>query len=431
MSAEPNASSTASVVAPSSATKKSKAKPAAKPAAELSFTIGDIVLARLRGFPPWPARIADPETVPRNVAKQRPGKNPSIYCCQFFPAGDFSWLQAKEIKPLTSDDITKFLAQPHRKTTGPLRTAYSTAQDPTEWDAKQEEIHRAQEEEEANVDELEDEDEAEVKGGKRKRGAAPEKKKAKAKVAEPEESKAKKVKAAPAPKAAAEKKKQPASKADADDADPLSKDPECSKVKDWRHRLQKAFLGGSMPSEDEMKQHDELFKTIEAYEGMSIEALTYSKIGKVMKKMVTLPAIPKNDEYKITERASKLMRQWSEFIASSTNDAAAAASTPAATTAPAPAAAAEPATNGETEKPAAAPVENQTPVTEEKPAAAEPAAAEPAKPETETAPAPVPATEPEAAKEEPKVAEEAKPEEPAVEKEAGANGDAEKIEVDA
>ena len=32
-----------------------------------------------------------------------------------------------------------------------------------------------------------------------------------------------------------------------DEADPLSKDPECVKVKDWRHKLQRAFLGKGLP----------------------------------------------------------------------------------------------------------------------------------------------------------------------------------------
>lgn len=31
--------------------------------------------------------------------------------------------------------------------------------------------------------------------------------------------------------------------------DPLASNPECVKVKDWRHKLQKAFLGESMPAE--------------------------------------------------------------------------------------------------------------------------------------------------------------------------------------
>ncbi|AFR97015.1 hypothetical protein C343_05147 [Cryptococcus neoformans C23] len=296
------------------AAKKSAAKsrPASKPApAEHKFEIGDIVLARLRGYPPWPARIANPETLPRNVLKTRPGKNPNLYCCQFFPAGDFSWLQNKDIKALSSSDISAFLSQSHRKASGGLREAYQTAQDPTEWDAQQEEIHKQQEEAEANVDELEDEDEAEVvvKAGKRKRDE-PKKKKAAAAKKE-EEPKSKKAKAAAASKAG--DKKKTVSKAEGDE-DPLASNPECVKVKDWRHKLQKAFLGESMPAESEMPHWNEVFESIETYDSMTIEALQYSKIGKVMKKIMGLTTIPLNDKYEFTKRAGKLMHQWQEFI---------------------------------------------------------------------------------------------------------------------
>jgi hypothetical protein len=34
----------------------------------------------------------------------------------------------------------------------------------------------------------------------------------------------------------------------ADPVDPLASDPDCVKVKDWRHKLQRAFLGKSLPS---------------------------------------------------------------------------------------------------------------------------------------------------------------------------------------
>ena len=78
-----------------------------------------------------------------------------------------------------------------------------------------------------------------------------------------------------------------------------------------------------------MSTYDELFKTIEAYKNMTIEALQYSKIGKgepsilaqihrvwlkrdsVMKKIAVLEVIPRNADFKITDRASKLMHEVS------------------------------------------------------------------------------------------------------------------------
>ncbi|WVQ66995.1 uncharacterized protein L199_005187 [Kwoniella botswanensis] len=330
-----------------------------------NFEVGEIVLARLRGYPPWPARIANPDTLPRNVLKQRPGKNPLIFCCQFFPAGDFSWLQSKEIKPLSQSDISAYLGESHRKSAGGLREAYITAQDPTEWDAQQADLQQAKEdaENENEVDEIEDEEEEEATtGGKRKR-AAPEKKKdgkkaktTKSKDAVKEEdisdireitvqcdereemdnswnfrpkehsgyddSKSKSKPAAKPKSTATKGSKPPASKPENQepvDDDPLASNPECVKVKDWRHKLQRAFLSKSLPSAEEMPSYDDLFKTIESYDSMTIDALQYSKIGKVMKKIMTLNEIPRNQEFKITDRASKLMHQWTDFIASSEN----------------------------------------------------------------------------------------------------------------
>ncbi|KAK4685938.1 hypothetical protein P7C73_g4197, partial [Tremellales sp. Uapishka_1] len=307
-----------------------------------SFSIGDMVLGRLKGYPPWPARIANPEEVPSKVAATRPGKSSHIFCVQFFQAGDYSWLNSRELTPLTSSEIEAYLAANHRsKSKNGLREAYETAQDPSEWDAAQEKMKaNVEEEEEEEVDELEEEE----TGGKRKRPAAEkkekkkkaktEKKKSRASAAEVPESEEEEAAPKSKGKAGAKSKAKPVAekkttkKADtkaaasvenqatAGEDDALANDPEAVKVKDWRHKLQRAFLGKTLPTAAEMDQYDTIFKTIEEYEKMSIEYLQHSKIGKVMKKIATLVEIPRNDEFKITDRAAKLMHDWTSFIAS-------------------------------------------------------------------------------------------------------------------
>ena len=84
------------------------------------------------------------------------------------------------MQPLSSSDIEAYLAEPHRKATGGLREAYTTAQDPTDWDLAQAEARAAREAVMDDVDELEEEEEEEgVTGGKRKRSASEKKEKKK------------------------------------------------------------------------------------------------------------------------------------------------------------------------------------------------------------------------------------------------------------
>lgn len=57
--------------------------------------------------------------------------------------------------------------------------------------------------------------------------------------------------------------------------------PEAVKAKEWRYKLQRAFLskGKSLPAASDMDQYDELLKTIEAEE-MTREVLKFSKLRK-------------------------------------------------------------------------------------------------------------------------------------------------------
>ncbi|KAK7447116.1 hypothetical protein VKT23_013747 [Stygiomarasmius scandens] len=94
-------------------------------------------------------------------------------------------------------------------------------------------------------------------------------------------------------------------------------DPEATKVRQWRHVLQRTFLSFNKPMKElNMPTMDQLFKDIESYQDMTSEYIAFSKIGKVMRHITLLDPskIPLEDQYKFRERAKKLMDQWNTIL---------------------------------------------------------------------------------------------------------------------
>ncbi|KAJ7645008.1 hypothetical protein B0H17DRAFT_458673 [Mycena rosella] len=352
-----------------------KASNSAKKAEVEAFDTGEIVLGKLRGFPPWPGMVVDPNTVPKAVSKERPTNKKSIaYAVRFFPTGDYAWLGPKELKRLTTADINAFVrdAGAGRKS-GDLLAGYRSALDPTAWEkeqaatpppkkrksktkAKEEQEEEEEEDEIVTEDAPADDDgeeaepeEDEKPGKKRKRASSPAPSKAKAK---PKSGKAAakggkkggkgKSKAAVESEDDAgedaeaeaegddeEAKERPSKKAKAvDGTAKLESDPEALKVREWRHKLQKMFLSSnkSLPKEDEMPAVNTLFTTVEGYQNMTIDYLTFSKIGKVMRHIHLLEPgkVPRDDEYNFRDRAKALVDNWHDILNANKTSAAAA-----------------------------------------------------------------------------------------------------------
>lgn len=225
---------------------------------------------------------------------------------------------------MNKDKIDAFLAGPNRKK-GDLRQAYELARDPTSWNEEQNTIVRnyeqslqdAADEEEENQDQLEEDDEddeqeeEEPSSKKRKRGAEA------GKIRESAD-KRKKSKAAEA--AAKPKADKPISHnkgtTNGDAQSKESLDPETKKVKEWRHKVQKVFLGKDATiNPEDMPSADATFKTVEEYDGMTAEHLRTTKIGKVMKRVMQLSEIPRDDEFHFKDRAEKLCAKWGAIMA--------------------------------------------------------------------------------------------------------------------
>ncbi|SCU96533.1 LANO_0E13740g1_1 [Lachancea nothofagi CBS 11611] len=116
----------------------------------------DIVLAKVKGFPAWPAMIVPEEIIPTNVLKGRPGrptmdevedvndpenfivysealrfrknfKPHASYCIKFFCDDSYIWLKPVDFKPLTPEQCSNWL-QNSKKQTKKLIPAYEMAQ---------------------------------------------------------------------------------------------------------------------------------------------------------------------------------------------------------------------------------------------------------------------------------------------------------------
>ncbi|KAJ7167101.1 hypothetical protein C8R46DRAFT_1096045 [Mycena filopes] len=285
-----------------------KTSSSAKKAEPETFEARDVVLGKIRGFPPWPGMVVDPATVPRAVAKERPaGKKNAVYPVWFFPAADYAWLSPKEITRLTPTQINSFINDDGaRRKGGELMEGYRIALNPDPWE---------QTRKIPMVDEL-DEEEEEEEGGETKKkrrraaSAAAKGRKGGRKSTASEEDEV----------VGGEESENRASKkakvADSSVAE-YESDPEALKVREWRHKLQKTFLSNKTVLKDEdTPAIDALFTAVESYEDMNVGYLTFSKIGKVMRHISLLPPadVPRDEEYRFRARAKALVDRWHTIL---------------------------------------------------------------------------------------------------------------------
>lgn len=60
----------------------------------------------------------------------------------------------------------------------------------------------------------------------------------------------------------------------------------------------------------DMELHDKTLKQVEEYTGITALQLRLTKIGKVMKRILQLPNIPRDEEFHIRDRAQRLCDVW-------------------------------------------------------------------------------------------------------------------------
>ncbi|KAN0072969.1 hypothetical protein V8E54_009083 [Elaphomyces granulatus] len=103
-----------------------------------------------------------------------------------------------------------------------------------------------------------------------------------------------------------------------------------------RHKLQKGFLSRDQaPKEDEMAIMSNYIVKLEAHAELEVSIIRATKINKVLKAIIKLDSIPKDEEYQFRRRSIDILAKWKNLLDSDIPPAGPA--TPAPAPAPAPA----------------------------------------------------------------------------------------------
>jgi hypothetical protein len=82
-----------------------------------------------------------------------------------------------------------------------------------------------------------------------------------------------------------------------------------------RHKLQKGLLSrDGQPKEEEMKQMSDYITKLEEHLTLEVSIMRGTKINKVLKAILKLDAIPKEEEFKFKERSQKLLDAWNKIL---------------------------------------------------------------------------------------------------------------------
>lgn len=84
-----------------------------------------------------------------------------------------------------------------------------------------------------------------------------------------------------------------------------------------RHKLQKGLLTKDQePKEEEMNQMSEFINKLEGYADLEVSIIRATKINKVLKAILKVPIIPKEDEFQFKPRSQSLLDKWNKLLAS-------------------------------------------------------------------------------------------------------------------
>ena len=82
-----------------------------------------------------------------------------------------------------------------------------------------------------------------------------------------------------------------------------------------RHKLQKGFLSRDQaPQEEDMPQMSNYIKKLENYEDLEVSIIRATKINKVLKALVKLNTIPRDEEFNFRKRSVDMLGRWNKIL---------------------------------------------------------------------------------------------------------------------
>ncbi|KAF5003043.1 hypothetical protein FDECE_10389 [Fusarium decemcellulare] len=84
-----------------------------------------------------------------------------------------------------------------------------------------------------------------------------------------------------------------------------------------RHKLQRGLLTrDQQPQETEMKQMSDFVTMLENFKDLEVSIIRKTKINKVLKAILKLESIPREDEFHFKDRSQSLLEKWNKLMAS-------------------------------------------------------------------------------------------------------------------
>ncbi|EMR11560.1 hypothetical protein PNEG_00005 [Pneumocystis murina B123] len=304
------------------------------------YNVGDLVLAKISGYPWWPGMVFPEDIAPKDVMDARPvskkrrnGMDVQHWLVRFFPTPEYIWASKNDIRPLTPEMIDDFLS---RKTTKKdIRRSYEIAKTcPTVEDLLAQQSLEMKDESEKDEDEDEDEFNDNLKDGdiddNAIKGAL--KRKIESRKAENKkrrhENDRHKVKLNNQEKMISDGSQRNLNKIlngklkseensiiSSEKSLQVKWEQKKQQVLFFRHKLQRIMLtNGKVPSETDMPIVNEQLEKLETFKGIDAAILRATKIGKVLKRIVQLSDIPSDEKYFIKERSEKLLDLWKNLL---------------------------------------------------------------------------------------------------------------------